>query len=243
MENVFMSSKEQNPGVYHAPNSTVKTGYHLLPDDTFTLSCELMNMEAREKWLWVAMTYDYIEGDHTELKDGKVVWMTISRNNCGIETPSPFGKSNITLEGRQPLQMAFSEHSMPWSVPYDAELLGTNGHMHDGATSMEVFHKEKLICTSVPMYAKSGGGAMGMSGGSAPGGHGHSKREEKPLMAGNYSNMEIEHISQQLPCIYEPPIQLKKGDSMFIAANYDFNKHPGYVPSCLDRDCFLTNFF
>jgi len=220
MENVFMSSKERNDGIFLQHNSSVKTGYHVLPEDSFVLINELMNMDDREKWLWVTMTYDYIEGDHTELKDGKVVWMTISKDLCGNGTQNPFGETNTTLS-RQPVNMVFSEHSVPWEIPYDAQLLGTNGHMHDGATSMEIFHQNKLICTSVPKYANtsSAGGMGGMSG--------HGKRDLKPLMGGNYSNKDIEHISQQLPCLFEPPLAVKKGDKMYLAANYDFNKHPG----------------
>jgi len=229
MENVFMSSKERNPGLFFQANSSVKTGYHVLPEDSFVLTTELMNMDNKDKWLWVTMTYDYIDGDHPELKDGKVIWMSLSRDMCGTVPKNPFGEANITDDGRQPLKMIFGEHSIPWEVPYDAQLLGTNGHMHDGATSMEVFHNSELICTSVPKYAYSSTGGMGMPGGgtSGSGGHSHGRRQLKPLMGGNYTNKDIEHISQQLPCIHEPPLSVKKGDKMFIVANYDFNKHPG----------------
>jgi hypothetical protein len=226
MENVFMSSKERNPGVFSQPDSPVRTGYHVLPDDQFVLSTELMNMDNREKWLWVTMTYDFLDGDHTEIKDGKVIWLSLSRSNCANGIENPFGEANITESGRQPLKMAFSEHSIPWIVPYDAQLLGTNGHMHDGATSMELFRNDKLICTSIPEYAMtqtSGMGGMGESGG----GHSHGRRQLKPLMGGNYTNKDIEHISRQLPCIYNPPLEIKKGDKMYVSANYNFTLHPG----------------
>jgi hypothetical protein len=225
MENVFMSSKEKNPGIFFSPTSSVRTGYHVLPEDTFVLSTQLMNMDNKDKWLWATMTYDYVDGDHTELKDGKVIWMSLSRNMCATGVSSPFGVANITDGGRQPLKMAFGEHSIPWVVPYNAQLLGTNGHMHDGATSMDIYHEGKLICTSTPEYAMTPNGGMG--GGMEGGSHGHGRRQLKPLMGGNYTNKDIEHIALQRPCIFEPPFNVKKGDQMYLVANYDFNKHPG----------------
>jgi hypothetical protein len=240
MEIIFMSSKERSEALFLLPNSSVKTAYHLEPEDSFVLSTELYNMDDKEKWLWVTVTYDYIDGVNTDYKDGKMVWMTIGRSLCGHSFDNPFGASNMTMFA-QPLKMNFSEHSIPWDIPYNAQLLGTNGHMHDGASSMDIFHDGQLVCTSIPKYGNAtahgmaGGGmaaggmaAGGMAGGMlGGGGHSHGKRDLKPIVAGNYTNTQIEHILRQTPCIHEPPLKVEKGGKMFLAANYNFYKHPG----------------
>ncbi|KAF2433288.1 hypothetical protein EJ08DRAFT_73787 [Tothia fuscella] len=228
MENVFMSSKERNPALFTQARHSVKTGYHVVPEDQFVLMTELMNMEDKEKWLWVTLTYDFLDGDHPEYKDGKVIWQYLGRNSCGNETRNPFGATNLT-EYRQPTRAAFGEHSYPWEIPYDAELLGSNGHMHDGARNMEIFHNEKMICTSIPTYSnKTTAGSMGSpsdTGGAAMR-HSHGKRDI-PLKGGNYTNTEIPHIARQIPCIFDPPVKVMKGDKMYLIANYDFDQHPG----------------
>lgn len=244
MENVFMSSKERNPGLFTQAKSSVKTGYHILEEDQFVVFTELMNMGDQEKWAWVTITYDYIDGEQPDYLDGKVIWQQIGRNSCGDDPRNPFGESNMT-DNRQPIKMAFGEHSFPWELPYDAQLLGTNGHMHDGATSMEIFLNDKHVCTTAPSYSsKQTKEGMGMAGagmagsGMAGGGHSHGGRKRdvkpvankpgvKPLAGGNYTNTQIDHIEQQIPCIFEPPLKVKKGDKMNLVANYDFNKHPG----------------
>jgi hypothetical protein len=244
MENVFMSSKERNDGIFTRPDASIKTGYHILEDDEFVVFTELMNMSDKEKWAWLTITYDYIDGEQTDYLDGKVVWQQIGRNSCGDDPRNPFGESNMT-DLRQPTKIAFAEHSFPWEIPYDAQLLGTNGHMHDGAISMEIFYNDKHVCTTAPTYSsKQSGPGMGMGGAvAAPGGHGHGGRKRdvnpvpnpsavKPLNGGNYTNTQIDHIEKQVPCVFEPPMKVKKGDKMNLVANYDFTKHPGYVSSC-----------
>jgi len=227
MENMFMSAKTETEGVFLLPNSSVKSGYHLSPSDSFVLTTEVMNMDTREKWVWLTLTYDYIEGENPEYKDARVVWMTISKSICGDNAHNPFGEGNLT-ESRQPLKRVFSEHSLPWELPSDAQLLGENGHLHDGGVGMDIFYNDQLICTTTPKYAKGAStGAMGGGGTSDGSKHSHGRRDIKPLNGGNYTNSDIEHIVQQTPCINEPPLAVKKGAKMWLAANYDFDKHPG----------------
>jgi hypothetical protein len=231
LEDIYMAGNEKTEAEYSVRNSSVKTGYHLLAADSFVLNTELMNMEDKEKWVWLTLTFDYLDGEHREYKDGKIVWMTISQALCSNDTTS-FGPSNLTAKSFQPLKKVFSEHSMPWTVPADMELLGTAGHMHDGAESMDIFHNGKRICTSTPEYSKSAKGGMGgggMAGAPMGGGHGHGGRRlfRRQLMGGAAGNTEIEHIEKQPPCKFEPPVVIKKGDKMHLSANYDLTKHPG----------------
>jgi len=231
LETVFMSGNEKSEGMFNYLNTTIKSGYHILPNDTFLLNTELMNMDNNEKWVWPTMTYDYIEGEHPEYKDSKIIWMSIGAAGCGKEA-NPFGPPNAT-EDLRPYKEKFSEHSIPWQIPRDGILLGSQGHMHDGATSMDLFIGEKKVCTTVSTYAKATKGGMGVMGStgsmgsSASGGHPHDNRRRQVLKGGNATNTEIEHIEKQLPCIYDPPIQFTKGQKMHIVANYDFQQHPG----------------
>ena len=230
MENMFMSAKTETEGMFLLPNSTVKSGYHLNPTDTFVLFTELMNLNVEEKWVWLTINYDFLEGENPEHKDARVVWMTISRSLCGNSTDNPFGEGNLTVESRQPLKRVFSEHSIPWEVPADALLLGENGHLHDGGISMDIFLDSKKICTTSPKYGRGPAPSMSGAGGLGTGGppkHTHGKREDKPLPGGTYNNTDIDHIIQQYPCIHEPPLVVKKGEPMWLAANYDFQTHPG----------------
>jgi hypothetical protein len=225
VENVYMSGNERTQGIYTYPNTTLKTGYHILSSDSFILNTELMNMDNDEKWVWPVMTYDYIDGEHPEYMDSKIAWQTLGDSACG-RRENPFGPANVTMNNLQPLKDTFSEHSVPWEMLQDGYVLGTVGHLHDGATSMDIFHNKKVICSTVPVYAKSSsntGGMGGASGGS--GGHGHSRRQV--MMGSTKDNADIAHISAQPPCIYDPPIAIKKGETMHLVANYDFNKYPG----------------
>jgi hypothetical protein len=108
---------------------------------------------------------------------------------------------------------------VPWLVGFEGHVLATNGHMHDGGISVDVFKNQEVICHSEPFYSK-GATSMGMSG------H-HSKRQIKPAVVVN--PMESEHIGGQKPCTFNKGIKLKQGDTMHVQANYDFNKHNGYV--------------
>jgi hypothetical protein len=86
--------------------------------------------------------------------------------------------------------------------------------MHDGGTSTDIYLNDKVICRSAPKYG-SGGGHGGMEGmGSAKGAAG---------------NANIPHIQSQNRCSFPDGIPLKKGDKMYISANYDFTKREGYV--------------
>ncbi|KAF2401142.1 hypothetical protein EJ06DRAFT_529296 [Trichodelitschia bisporula] len=230
VEDLFMSGNERSEAIYSFPRSSVKAGYHLLMQDMFMLNAELLNMDANEKWVWMTLTYDILDGEHPEYKDGKVVWMNIGPALCGT-TANPFGASNVT-KTYQPTARKFEEKSIPWVIPVDGQILGSTGHMHDGALGMDFFHDGKKICTSTSLYSKTAKGVMmggpgassNSSAGAMPGGHSHGRRQ---IMGGNYNNKDIEHIAQQIPCLYEPPVKIRKGEKLWIAANYDYDTHPG----------------
>jgi len=235
VENLFMSGNERSEAKWAIPGSHVKSGYHLHSSDTFLLNTELMNLDEREKWVWLTLTFDYLEGPHPEYKEGKVVWMSIGPHRCTGSDSNPFGVSNLT-KTQQPTKQSFYEYSIPWTVPQDGYILGSTAHMHDGGTSTEIFRNGEVICDSKPYYANSTKGGMGSMGGGggapAMGGHSHGgrikKRQHDSMPGGGHGGASgSAHIDSNPPCVFQDGIPVKKGDSMWIKANYDFNKHAG----------------
>jgi len=218
VENIFMSGNERSTGGFALPNATMKSGYSLTPQDKFILTTQLMNMEDKEKWVWVVITYEYLDGPTPpDYKQGRTIWQTIGpalTPACGKKNvTSPWGASNLTAS-QQPKTDVFSEHSVPWIAPRDGYLMSTGGHMHDGGVSTEIFRNKERICNSVPHYAKTTSGE----------GHGMAKRQ---MMGSGPGNADIEHIQKQDGCAFPGGLPLKKGDSMYVQANYDFRQHQG----------------
>lgn len=98
--------------------------------------------------------------------------------------------------------------------------------MHDGGVSVEIFKNDELICTSVPHYSAKATGAIG----------GMKKRQ---LMGTAVNNTQIEHVGVQEGCTFNPPLLIKKGDTMHIKANYDFTKHPGMKNKKSELDAII----
>jgi len=213
MEYVFESCNERSEVVFFVPNSTISIGYFLRSADRFILNTEFMNTEDKEKWVWLTLTYNYVEGTPPAYKDARVVWMSIGPSRCVRGIDNPFGKTNVTA-AQQPIKNAFSEYSFPWTSPHDGWVFGGSGHVHDGSVSIEIFKNDELICTSVPHYSTKATGAMG----------GMKKRQ---LIGTAVNNTQIEHVGVQEGYTFNPPLPIKKGDTMHIKVNYDFTKHPG----------------
>jgi hypothetical protein len=69
-----------------------------------------------------------------------------------------------------------------------------------------------MICESVPKYAKGAGS------------HGHMMRKRQ---MGVHLNSQIEHIEEQPACVFNKPVTIKKGQEVYIKADYDFTLHEG----------------
>jgi hypothetical protein len=218
---MFMSGNERTTGGYGVVNSSVKSGYSITKDDSFILTTELMNMEDKEKWAWVTVTYELLEGPQPGYRQGKTVFMGIGPAACGnLSVPNPFGASNVTYN-QQPKYDIFEENSIPWQSPQDGIVLSTGGHMHDGGLTTEIFQNGKMICDSVAKYGKSKGGHSH--------GDGMRKKRQAALAGSNVSNnvADVEHIQMQTVCDFPDGIPLKKGDSMHLKVKYNFHEHAG----------------
>jgi hypothetical protein len=77
----------------------------------------------------------------------------------------------------------------------------TPGHLHDGATSIDLFMNGKRVCEAKATYSSG------------------------PSAAGMGANHGGEHISSISSCPLGVP--LKVNDKFWLAANYDFTKHQG----------------
>lgn len=198
VERVFESGNERTRLDFAVRNSTLKSSYRLHSTDSLLINNEFMNLDDKEKWVWLTLTYEYIDGFSPEYKESKVIWMSIGLPRCGGNETNPYGSPNVTV-ALHPLMNKFSEHSIPWTARRDGFLLGSNAHMHDGGLRMDVFKNNKWICTSTPHYNVS----LGMSG---------------------MSGMQIDRYEG---CEFDPPIPLKAGDRMHHRVDYDFTKHKG----------------
>lgn len=216
IEHLFESGNERTNISFGLPGGPIKSGYHIKKEDVFLMNTELMNMDDKEKWVWLQLSFDVIEGHEPTYKDGKVIWMSIGPARCGEQAENPFGKSNITISAR-PKQTQFVEHSIPWIAKKSGFILGVNTHMHDGGTQTEVYQNAKVLCSSIPAYSMSMSGGMGGMGGHS----GHSKRQQKKASL---------HIDHQEGCNFPGElIPLQQGDRLFLRVDYDFDKYPGYV--------------
>jgi hypothetical protein len=77
-----------------------------------------------------------------------------------------------------------------------------------------VYLDGKMSCDSKPLYSKA----------AQPGMSGHMKRQ---IIPHGHGNSTAGHISEQPPCVFRTPVPVRKGDVMFIKAEYDFNKYGG----------------
>ena len=92
VETIFMSGNERMVSEFGVPDSTIKSGYRLTSQDSFTLHTQLMNMDDVERWVWVTVTFDFLDGPQPQFRSGKAVFMSIGRSitSCGVDVPNPW---------------------------------------------------------------------------------------------------------------------------------------------------------
>jgi hypothetical protein len=52
--------------------------------------------------------------------------------------------------------------------------------------------------------------------------HGHGGMIKRQMMGSGAGNTDIPHILKQDPCLFPDGIPMKKGDNMYLQANYNF---------------------
>jgi hypothetical protein len=160
---------------------------------------EFQNMDDKEKWGWLTLSYEMVENVPQGYKTTKHIQQSIGPPRCGGNATNPFGASNVMERTLHPKMQTFSEHTIPYIALKNGWLLGNGGHMHDGGLQIDTFLNDEMICSSKPHYNMSGG---------------------MPGMPG----MKIDRYEI---CEFRPPKPLKKGDVMYARVDYDFTKHEG----------------
>ncbi|KAF2672376.1 hypothetical protein BT63DRAFT_452881 [Microthyrium microscopicum] len=200
-ERIFASGNERTVGVW--PDWGVKdAGYKLKKEDKFAALVELMNENPEDKQVWMTMTYDIVDG-HPFKDDIKIIWFDVRQ--CGTsEVNPPKGKNQFTLNYK-------------WNATYDAEVIGSIEHLHDGGNRMTLELDGKPVCDSMTEYGtKPEYIGMAAAPGAAAGGH-------------NHGGAGMKHISEQKVC-HGPTLaqkSVKKGQLWNLNAYYDFDKNKG----------------
>jgi hypothetical protein len=103
-----------------------------------------------------------------------------------------------------------------WTAAYDAQVVGSIGHLHDGGSNTEVLVDGKLTCDNVAQYGTKPEFVQSMPPmGGAEAGHSHSGPTK------HLSDMSVCH-GKSLP--YP---EMKKGQKWTLKAHYDFDKFQG----------------
>lgn len=194
-ERILVVHNDRND-TYYGLNGDDKYGYYLNDQDKLSMVLELKNELNVAKQVYFTVTFEYIPGKPAGYKDVKPLWM--DAQDCAAvssEIDPPKDKKVFTLE------------SKPWTSPVEGDLLTTVGHMHDGATHLEVQVNGKTVCDSVAKY----------------GGNKDYQPTPESLKLGA---ADIPHISSYGSCSRFGKVN--RGDKVSLKAHYDFEKYkPG----------------
>jgi hypothetical protein len=181
---------------YYGANGQDKYGYYLSKEDKMSMVLELKNDATIPKNVYFTVTFEYIPGKPAGYKPVKALWMDAQK--CGAPSSEIEPPKNTKI---------FTLESDAWVSTVDGELLTTVGHMHDGATHLELFTNGQKVCESVAKY-------------------GGNKEYETTPEAAKLGVPVMEHITRYGPCSNFGKI--KKGDKISLKAHYDFVKNkPG----------------
>jgi hypothetical protein len=200
------TGNEQTPIQFFLPNSPIHSGYHLRATDSFILGTEMASLDDTEKWVWLTITYDYLEGKQTNYKEGRMLLSYIGPAYCDGGVKNPFGQTNLTHD-LTPIREVFTESSIPWKPVVDGVMLGFGGHLHDGGLGLRVYKNNRNICNSSTHYAKT----------------------PTDGLHGRFDQMHFsqEHIVKQDHCVLEQSVPLLKSDELHFKVDYNLTKYPG----------------
>jgi hypothetical protein len=227
-----MGGTERTIVNFTLPDSKILAGYKIHNSDSFIINTDLQNFNAKEQYVWQTISYDIVEGTPKDYLSSQIVWLTIGT----LENPSiglchyfngefPWGPTNLT-KNDLPNRKIFAEHSKVWRAESPGLILSSGGHVHAGATNIEIHKNFQVFCNSVAAYGKSNAesGGSGHHGGGGAMGPGMRKRQ---VPGGNYTNNDVEFVSSMSMCNFPEGVPLAKNDSLHIQANYDLNLHKG----------------
>ncbi|QDS76950.1 hypothetical protein FKW77_005158 [Venturia effusa] len=205
--------------LYTTEDGTRDQGFHIGERDAFSIWAQLVNYNKEDKKVYVTYDLEWVPGKLGD--DVKTATLTAT---CG-------GSPMIKLSNSGPV----STNSSAFTFLQNGKLLGGRGHLHDGGVKMDMSLNGKFLCSSEAIYGDSTE-SSGMAGHShsdkkaAPGapaaggmkGMGHSRRAE--LDAPKSGSPAIKTITGMSTC--KGPFEVKKGDTLSMAAVYDLKAHP-----------------
>jgi hypothetical protein len=215
-ERFFSSGNEKTPTFFNPPwaNQT-NLGYRFNKGERTAMIVDLMNMNNEPKVVYMTITYDYINGEHSKhFEPVKPVWLDVAQ--CG--TSELFPKS----------QTGAFDYEYIWRPKFTADILGAGGHLHDGGTHLTLSVDGKLVCDSVAKYG-AGAGA----------GHGPQKEGQS-----GHPNSSTEHIVSESVCSGSDfkLDKIQKGQVWSMKAYYDYTKHKGMLHDDGKQDTVMGKF-
>jgi hypothetical protein len=176
----------------------LKSGYYVGPKDRFTLAVELMNLSPTSRKVYITGTFEFLKGKPQGFQKSVPLWQDLSP--CSVDIGSALPPSG---------QKKFVLQSPVWTSATHGDLSFVVGHLHDGGTHLELYHNNKVVCTSKAVYEKNSADRPG----------------EMPMKGVDMSGQPLDHISSMTMCAKVGKIV--EGDTMYIKAYYDFEQHPG----------------
>lgn len=215
----FLSTGEDSASekaMFIDAKGTLPTGYHIRAADYFNYWAQIVNYNKEAADLYVTFDIEWMPG--TVGEDTKTIVVSATCGG-GMIKMSNTGPANTT--------------SGKFYLMEDGHIMGSRGHMHDGATAMHMYINDKYICASQALY---GYGREAPMGGAKPTGdmagmnHGHSRRLAPAPPASKATSDEppkekgLLTIASMTDC--EGPWKVKKGDYVKLVGEYDLKKHP-----------------
>jgi hypothetical protein len=123
---------------YAPPDGSLKSGYHVLPSDKFSMVVEVMNYANVRKEVYVVADIDVIDGENPDWLD--IHTFVLSLEGCKTDP-------GFSLTSR-----IFNASSRPIPIPMTGIIINGVGHLHDGGAKVDIFINNKLICNSIAKY-------------------------------------------------------------------------------------------
>jgi Stress up-regulated Nod 19 len=188
-----------NPAARPVITTRPTTGNFIGADHKVLLTGDLVNYNNETREVYMVSDMSYVEGKAVGILESTVHLVPVG--NC--EAKGLLGPLGLLFMRPPKDQKTWSIKGGGLEVKDDGKLLLVRGHMHDGGVNMVLKLNGELVCDSKAEYN------AGAVGGHSSGGHGDSAE-------GMLSNMSA--------C--SKGINVKKGDQIYMEANYDLEKHP-----------------
>jgi hypothetical protein len=192
---------------FYAEDGAITSGFYLPNDRQILNMVDIINYNNEEKEIYTATEMEYLEGKPKGLVQASQ--QRVDPGTCGgpdgagIHPPKGQQRFAVKSQNIIALRDGWITNARKFLLIYTAQrrLIGdSGGHMHDGGVNMVFTVNDKEVCNSKATY----------------GGEGH---------VGKTAEGKVwETIAESSYCNTTFPV--KKGDRIFMQANYDVGLHP-----------------